>query len=148
MPKMHWGRPEIKCTVKFTESCNYHFDNAPDRNAINKLTGFCFLHPHYHSYRIGWNVRDGYIQLFAYMYHNFERMDSVLLGDKFIFDVPISCSIRMEHTHIIFDVKQSDQDSGTHISINPSIINLPGIYLNPYFGGRMKAPHDMQIEIY
>lgn len=146
-PRFHFGKPEVKCKATLTESCNYHFNSAPERNAINKLVGFCFLYHHYHSYRIGWNVRDGYIQLFAYTYINFKRQESRLLGDKFIFDVPIDCRIYMDNGQVIFDVKQGEQDSGSYICINPSVIHLPGYYLRPYFGGKRPADHEMKIII-
>jgi hypothetical protein len=146
-PKLHFGNPKVNVMATFKDSCNYTFDNAPDRNAINKLIGFCFLYHHYHSYRIGWNVRDGRIQLFAYTYVNFIRLQTALLGDKFVFNVPIHCRIYMENEQVIFDVKQDGYDSGVFIQINPSVIKLFGYYLKPYVGGKSPAPHPMEIEI-
>ena len=131
----------------FKKSCDYTFDNAPDRNAINKLIGFCFLYHHYHSYRIGWNVKNGYIQLFAYTYVNCSRLQTALLGDKFMFNVPIRCKIYMENEQVVYEVNQEGNDKGEWTMVDPAVIKLPGYYLRPYFGGREKALHPMEIEI-
>lgn len=105
-------RPFINRTVmhgefQFNEDCLYSRDLS---DQINKLCGFCFLHHHFQSIRIGWRPnrmdtdkpeerRTGryLIELFMYYYSNgvrhWKKIHDVVVGKRFRFTLRMESGI-------------------------------------------------------
>lgn len=142
--KPFFGKKLVFC-AEFSPNCLYDFPGEdPDQQDINKLFGFSRGKHHKNSARIGWNCKDGKIQLFSYCYINSKciKSESLLSIDP---NEKVCCTIK---------------DAGTnwYIKIQTALItkkvNVPklestsiGVILFPYFGGNEVAPHDMNITI-
>lgn len=133
----------------FNGNCNYNYNDANLVNQINKLCGFSFGYHHTNSIRIGWqtNLEDSNkIKLFYYIYNKGIRTE------KYICDVGIHF---LNHIKIVCDYKNNRfcihvlKGDGTTIKIDLVKFIFPkikiGYYLFPYFGGKLPAPHEMEI---
>lgn len=134
----------LSYVVTFDESCLYSI-NTEDRFDINKLFGFSsgFNH-HKNSARIGWNSYNNKIHLHAYCYINGVRTI------KFIRAIRVYEEYKMmicdRNDHYLFTVITTDNWI-TQIKISKTGKFKKGYKLWPYFGGNLKAPWNMLIEL-
>lgn len=137
---------EFTFTGSFDENCLYNFDTV-DKWDINKLIGLSTsYHHHKQSVRFGWRCLNGKtIEILAYCYDKGKRLE------KFI-------------DHILCEVEPG-QEFKLRIKIYPNKFKLTALsndkcssvvllkqggwkfkyFLFPFFGGNLKAPHDMNI---
>lgn len=132
---------KITLKVRFNGS-NFH---ANPLGYIHKAVGFSDggMKHHKNSFRIGWTAdeQDEFITLYVYTYvdgirHIYPLMD-VAPGRETIFDV----SIRKGFYRVIVEGKILEYPRSLKIRSNYKNI------LYPYFGGKIKAPHNMWIEV-
>lgn len=133
----------------FTNSCIYHSDDLDLANQINKLCGFSFGYHHLDSIRIGWQANSedkNKIKLFYYLYNKGVHTE------KYICDVDLhslnEIKILCDYRNNRFCIHVSKRD-GVTIKMDLVKFIFPtikiGYYLFPYFGGKLPAPHDMEI---
>ena len=129
--------------VTFNETAIYTIDSV-NQSAENKLFGFSNGMHHTNSYRFAWNSLDGELHLFAYVY-----IDSICVK-KEIGIIPIneelSLTIKLTGTKCIFTcvdragmIKQ--------LIMDVKVDKVFGYKLWPYFGGKIKAPHTIKIQL-
>lgn len=145
------GNKSLAFNAFFNGNCKYDIGN-PDQSDINKLIGLSFGYHHTNSIRIGWryNIATDKIELLPYIYLNGKRLHE----DK----CPVILSISTEQT-VYGMISHEDnhykiilytQDAGlTEYKINTGNTFIPkiGYLLFPYFGGNVKAPHEMSIDM-
>jgi hypothetical protein len=126
----------------FDQSAEYYLDDDYYQSDINKLFGFtdCGSTVHENSVRFGWRWYNGRLEIFAYCYNegdrNYQYITSVNLDQEYNYKIFLD-----EHKYIF--------------SVNNEIVEMPRgcaethnkNYLYPYFGGEVKAPHDITIKI-
>jgi len=136
--------------VCFSKNCTYKLTENFDQ--INKLYGFSEGFHHWNSARIGWRCVNGVdIELLAYCYLNGKRTSKQLLickADEWVF-----CSIQNKNSKYVFRVIVNENqvitasvDKDKKFSIY-SLFKLFIYRLYPYFGGKISAPHDMDIQL-
>lgn len=130
---------------EFDKSCLYELD--ANQNQINKLIGFSYGHHHNNSVRIGWTGDElsDKIVLYSYVYNNGVRHENKIteVFTNSLYEGVITYDeSRKELTYkiclngkSIFHKEKID----FHVKF--------GYLLRPYFGGKEKAPHDMQIDL-
>jgi hypothetical protein len=141
MPPMLWRPQRIRYDVTFTESCRY--DIGAEQADINKLFGVGYL-PHHHdnSVRFGWRYLDkvDMVEILAYWYNDGERawwhLCAVEIGKQWRYDLTVGQS-----NHSLHVVGKSVPYI---VQVQPRRV---GYLLQPYFGGNMTAPHDMEIKM-
>jgi hypothetical protein len=131
--------------IKFTKTCLYE-----DVPFINKLFGFSRGYHHYNSVRFGWRPVSNKIELVAYMYIKGNRILEIR-EDIHIAFIDVSTTYNLEikqlNNKAIFKVSNKDNQL---ISVREFPFQTGfklGYYLNPYFGGKPTAPHNMYIYI-
>lgn len=146
IPRVFFQTPKLMTfEVKFHENCWYRpADQNPDWSDINKLCGFSQGWHHNNSYRIGWLPdfdNEGVIGLYHYSYsqgkRDFVRFDSIEVDKSEIFNFEIQDD-SFGGIQIIADVPWNEP------SINSYWF---GYLLYPYFGGNLKAPNKMDIDL-
>lgn len=155
--RSHSGVETMERTVTFDSSCIYSFGTNDDGD-INKTFGWGVGLTSRHSIRLGWNCKSGYaIDLYAYLHYNGSRWmipkDSSsnkqradLIGKGWMPNVPITVRIHRARDGITFEATQGVRKETLYIRF----ANFPdgfGFYQWPYFGGNMRAPHDMKITL-
>ena len=148
-----FGKKKMCAEVSFMPSCTYSLSKNYDQ--INKLFGVSTswlpfidksgFHPPHHknSVRFGWRCIDGEnIEVLAYIYVNKERIHKVietcLPGDT------LRLSLEIDNNDYL--LKMVNMDGGSGLARVPSKRKNKrffGYKLFPYFGGSVKAPHDM-----
>lgn len=159
MPKIFWKRQSLKFNCLFEDSCRYTIDYQ-NQMAWNKLSGIQFgigLHwnkkekkvdtnIHKQSYRIAWRYNHVFdkIELAEYWYNNsneyqFRIIGQYYLNSKIIFDIYFNRNTNLIFTNI----------NGISRRINFNFTNSGKLnfLLHPYFGGQVKAPHDIKIQL-
>lgn len=116
-------KKELSSYVCFTDSCRYVSNDNQLTEQINKLFGFGSFFHHRRSYRIGWNYNrlNDEIDLYDYFYYRGERFSYKTGSMK------------------IGEVKK--------LTIKSTFNVWLGVYLFPYFGGKVPAPHDIDIKL-
>jgi hypothetical protein len=141
VPSLLWSPNRIRYDVTFTESCRYNI--GPEQDDINKLFGIGYF-PHHHdnSVRFGWRYRNDIdiIEIMAYWYKDGQRdfayLCSVEIGKQWRYDLTIGQS--NQSMHVV----------GKSVPyIVPVRPRRMGYLLQPYFGGNMTAPHDIEIKM-
>lgn len=142
---------ELSFNVSFDDNCKYDLGNV-DQFDINKLIGISYGFHHNNSIRIGWryNTKIDKIELLPYIYVNGKR----LTEDTCPVILSISTNQRVygmiSHDFGSYRILLYTRDSG-HIEYRFSTgdTKLPsvGYVLFPYFGGNVKAPHKMTIDM-
>ena len=140
-PSILWRPQRIRYDVTFTESCRY--DISAEQADINKLFGIGYL-PHHHdnSVRFGWRYLDkvDMVEILAYWYDNGVRgwwhLCAVEIGKQWRYDLTIGQS-----NHSLHVVGKSVPYI---VPVQPRRV---GYLLQPYFGGNMTAPHDIEIKM-
>ena len=132
------------CQVKFDESCRYQIE---EQSCVNKLWGFSngLFGVHKDSWRFGWtyNKEEDKIILWSYIYHRGKltkkpiykidfnehilQLQLTNLSDKYIIRFIVDGQIVAEYT------------------IDSLVLNSL-IELGFYFGGKTRAPHNMNIK--
>jgi hypothetical protein len=137
---------KLKKQIKFTKSCLYQ-----DKPFINKLFGFSRGYHHHNSVRFGWRPTDhNKIELLAYMYINGKRIKEEEQDIHLAF-IDISNYYNLEinnlHNKVIFKIFDIHNQLITIREFPFTSKFKLGYHLNPYFGGKPKAPHNMYIHI-
>jgi hypothetical protein len=141
-PSMLWRPQRIRYDVTFTESCRYQLPPV-EQSDINKLFGIGYL-PHHHdnSVRFGWRYLDkvDMIEVLAYWYNDGERgwwhLCAVEIGKQWRYDLMVGQSNHSMHV--------VGKSVPYIVQVQPRRV---GYLLQPYFGGNMTAPHDMEIKM-
>lgn len=131
--------------VTFTDSCRY--DIGDDQSDTNKLFGIGYLPYHRkNSARFGWRYikETDCIELMIYWYkkgiRQYESLCEINLNKQYI------CEISSNNNSHVYFVKTIDGNI-----LSTKSIDLKGRFfgykLFSYFGGNMKAPHDIIIDI-
>jgi hypothetical protein len=119
-------------------SCRYEIGS--EQADVNKLFGIGYL-PHHHrnSVRFGWryDIASGMVEVMAYWYvegmRNMHSMGFVAIGSNHIYVI----RRHMDMHQLFLDKKLLEVPVPSH---------RYGFKLGPYFGGNMKAPHDIEIQ--
>lgn len=129
----------------FDKSCFYKFNDVDDYD-INKLFGLSTtLDHHIQSARIGWRVKDNTFELTTYSYTSGKRdaiKDIVVLGHVKQNEL-FECKIVAYEDYFYYELKTKDNKKTHIIPKDPSYDGIIGRYLEPYFGGNRKPPHNM-----
>ena len=142
LPVLIMKPKKLSFSVEFTASCKYSI--GVEQLDINKLFGVGYFPSHHtNSVRFGWRYISGdEIEILAYWYHNRVRQWDVIgcvdIGKEYEFSL-----IPGKSNHVLS--VRSDGPPANKIVNVPSF--GPGYLLRPYFGGNMKAPHDIEIII-
>ena len=126
--------------TKFDSSAIYSIGS--DQSDINKLFGFadCFSQHHSNSARFGWRWFRDNLEILAYTYVDGKR------DHKLIKSIDINkhhqYSIKIDKDQYVFTV-----DSEIVYMNRGCSEGVSGYKLYPYFGGNIKAPHDINIFI-
>jgi hypothetical protein len=134
--------------VYFFQNCTYKLTENYDQ--VNKLYGFSEGFHHWNSARIGWRCTDGEnIELLAYCYINGKRVIKPMITCKS--DSWVFCNIQNKTNKYVFKALSPNNQSIT-VSVDKeksfsyySLFKLFIYRLFPYFGGKISAPHDMNI---
>lgn len=134
--------------VFFKKNCTYKLEENFDQ--VNKLFGFSEGFHHWNSARIGWRSIDGEtIELIAYCYINGKRIIKPMIKckpEEWVF-----CNIQNKPSKYVLKAMISEGDCIT-VSVDKdkkisiySFFKLFIYRLFPYFGGKIAAPHDMEL---
>lgn len=134
--------------VYFFQNCEYQLSENYDQ--VNKLYGFSEGFHHWNSARIGWRCVDGEnIELLAYCYINGKRIIKPMIKCKT--NTWVFCNIQNKSSKYVFKALSPNNQSIT-VSVDKdksfsfySLFKLFIYRLFPYFGGKMPAPHDMNL---
>lgn len=127
--------------VKFHSNC-WHWKYDIENSGINKLVGYTIgLFIHRNSVRIGWqpSKRPDYINLYLYAYNK------GILHKEFVGDVNVDTDITLVIG--IYKHSVSIYVDGIASDFELAYKKHYGFKCFPYFGGKSKAPHDMNINI-
>ena len=136
--------------VYFYPNCKYQLSENYDQ--VNKLFGFSEGFHHWNSARIGWRCTDGeFIELIAYAYIDGVRVIKPMIKCKT--ETWVFCSIQNKSSKYVFKALSPNNQSIT-ISIDKSKkISIYSFFklfiyrLFPYFGGKIPAPHKMDLSL-
>ena len=147
IPRIYKKRKHISKVVDvvFTNSCKY---TTTEKSLVNKLWGFsCGLFGvHKNSIRFGWTFNDatGLIDIWHYIYTNGKLNKAVLgsveIGQYCYFRIAMEEKDDNLHNIVLHSSAGTKEFSNIYI---PSFRYL--WELGFYFGGKMKAPHTMEI---
>jgi len=136
--------------VFFYPNCKYILSENYDQ--VNKLFGFAEGFHHWNSARVGWRCTDGEnIELLAYAYIDGVRIIKPMIKCKT--ESWVFCSIQNKGSKYVFKTLTLNNQSIT-VSIDKS--NKLSVYsffklfiyrLYPYFGGKIAAPHKMELNL-
>ena len=137
-PRLVWSSEQV-FEVTFMPSCRY--DIGPEQADINKLFGIGYPpHHHQHSVRFGWRYDKDVdmVEILGYWYDNGARLwESICytaIGQKWHYAVKK-----------VGDIHELEVNHRTlKVPVRPRAV---GYLLRPYFGGNMKAPHDIEIQM-
>lgn len=145
------GNVSIGFSVLFDDNCKYDLGTI-DQLDINKLIGISYGYHHTNSIRIGWryNTATDKIELLPYIYTDGKRLP--------IDELPIILSIptgkmvygMISQSNNKYKILLYTKDTGHSVctfSSGDKELNKIGYMLFPYFGGNMKAPHKMNIDM-
>ena len=134
LPRIY--KPGITKTVKvkFDKSCAY---NIGEKSCVNKLWGFSvgLFGVHKNSYRFGWTYEEDKIIIWTYSYIKDKLYKERLTECEF--DKEYECSISI-YDGVTFNFNG--------VTRTEEITELKWLFeLGFYFGGKTRAPHNMQI---
>lgn len=137
-----WNITRLTTIIEFDKSCLYN-ESELEYSGVNKLTGITNLFIHNDSYRWGWRSNGSHIDLYAYIYDDgqrfYKKITSVLPNRKY----ELTIIKWIDKVQYIINDNVFYTNTGLNLK-NDSAIT----YINrPYFGGRSKSPHDMNITI-
>lgn len=129
-------KKDRKIFIQSNPTWVYFHSREEDQSAINKIIGLSEeVNPHINSWRVGYSysVNDNSINLYFYEYNNEIRnsyfVKKIQIGDSFILRVNMHGGIFLDDIYI------------GRINSRAKY----GFLLEPYFGGKMPAPHDWEI---
>lgn len=131
--------------AKFTESCLYDFNDIPDEKDINKLCGISTSYNHHiQSARFGWRCLDNkHIEILTYCYDNKKLLKFDILGTVLPEEI-FSGKIIVKSDRFVFYFKKEKYTK--IIEVKKTLKSSYFKYkLGFYFGGNLKAPHDMTL---
>lgn len=138
---------EFAIVCMFGKTCLYSFADRTAQQAVNKIFGYSFGPNHHsNSFRIGWRCRDSIFEILAYWYIKRVRCHKLLFsiepGKRF----SINSIIGDEKARVNYLI-EGKHPVCEEVVFNPEKRKLKrwGYVNYPYFGGRKKAPHDMEI---
>jgi hypothetical protein len=136
--------------VYFSKNCLYKLEENYDQ--VNKLFGFSEGFHHWNSARIGWRCVDGEnIELLAYCYVNKKRIIKPMLTCKP--ETWVFFNIQNKGSKYVLKALVPNNNSITVSVDKDKKAAIYGIFklfiyrLYPYFGGKIAAPHDMDLKI-
>jgi hypothetical protein len=146
-PLFFLKRVNISWQLILSSECWYP-QTAIDKHGINKITGIAFgFNHHNNSIRLGFQPdfsRPGWLRLYAYWYHNGQRLSQELgtisATEEFTFSV-------WERKDGIFKLTVNNNRSLYYEHFLITKRSRLGYLLKPYFGGRSKSPWDMKIMV-
>ena len=135
----------------FNDSCKYDLHNI-DQYDIHKLTGLSFGYHHNNSIRLGWryNTQTSQIDLYPYIYYLSNKPKGYLvpvIASVNINEKVFGKIIRSKNSYRIMLYNKTEIIADYSFEIDSDIIPDVGYILFPYFGGNMKAPHDITIQL-
>lgn len=139
--KVRFKNKAISFRVSFDQSCRY--DIGAEQGDINKLVGIGYLWSHHKdSARFGWayNKDSGKIDIYTYCYISGKRVSELFYSCSF--DRSYDFTIEPHFGSYIFKVKGHVEYIKEVKHFHTKQINY---LLAPYFGGNIKAPHDIKI---
>jgi hypothetical protein len=132
----------IKFEVEFDESAIYKTKNPDDQADINKLYGFSDGGNHHmeSSIRIGWRWYNDKLELLWFKHEegkfSYGPLETINLNQTYICRITtLGNKYLIGLNNYCYQVERSFRGDFKHY------------YLNPYFGGNEKAPHDITIKI-
>lgn len=146
--------------VIFNRSCTYDFGDNPKQGDTNKLFGYSQGYHHRNSVRVGWrwNVAEQKMHICYYAYENgknihdglFADICGINLGQRVFISLKsefISKQL-LQDTVEIFDY-ESKALLGKYTKVRQVKYRMWQLsyYLTPYFGGTMRAPQTMTINL-
>lgn len=143
-----WNKTSFTWKVNFDESCRYDLGNT-DQFDTNKLCGIGYLPGHHtDSARFGWRYWTDRkeIELTAYCYVNGRRVIQHIcfceIGKEY------DLYLKILSTSYYFSVCESNSPVITGFSwVDHSQDKKLGYRLGTYFGGQVRAPHDINIQL-
>lgn len=144
--------PSFKClkdlvyseSFIFTDSCKYDID---EKSCVNKLFGFCFgFGVHKNSIRFGWtyNRELDLIEIWSYVYLDGKLTKNIIFSCKtnetHYYEILINQISKDEYN--VFLIIDSEVRKRQYFNVNKFFITS----LGPYFGGKTRAPHDIEIK--
>lgn len=132
---------KLNYNITFDESAMYTIDSIEQAD-INKLFGFnsCSALHDYQSARLGWRWYHDSLQIMYYIYDKGERIYGYLTS------VPIN--VPCEYELVQTDKEYKFKANGVKFTYKKKwkCKALYNYHLWPYFGGNVKAPHDITIK--
>ena len=140
--KLHWAKKELGATFRFEPSCEYQI-NVVDQKDINKLFGLSYGFHHKNSIRFGWrfSLAKNKIEIFGYSYMDAKRL-SIFICDC---EIGKDYDFQITTTSDSYELSCLDIEAGEYYTNQMPHQKLRnwGYHLYPYFGGNIKAPHDI-----
>jgi hypothetical protein len=138
---------ELSFRAKFNATNIYDLA-GPDQVDINKLYGVsdCLSHHLQSSVRFGWRWLGDRMEIFGLIHRGGSLYFTELLGIadlNRVYDFKIKLS--PDKTSYLLSFNNSQPVA---IQRDCQQTNVKGYYLYPYFGGNLKAPHDMKLSIW
>jgi len=133
----------LQFDARFGESAIYTFADPGFQDSKNKLMGFsdCNSLHHENSARFAWQWYNNKIEIYAYCYHNGDRVEEFLgvvePGETARYQIELTAKAYVFR----FKGKEVTIDRGANCSTGTYLM------LWPYFGGQLPAPHDISIYI-
>jgi len=143
--KPYLFKDKIEFAFKFSNNCGYFFGNENDL-ILNTIFGISFGHQHKNSIRLGWkwSVQEQCIEIYPYAYINGKYIQEL---NKCLSKIKPNeltyCTIEINSNNFNISIVTLNSANSTKIT-KPKLIKI-GYYLFPYFGGKLPAPHDMDI---
>lgn len=137
---------ERRYTVVFDDSARYELED--NKTQVNKLVGVGHLFHHFNSVRVGWRYREGVVELFMYRYQNGQRTYFRLIDVKIGESVNVRIEYKTKGGKAEYLMQIGHIISHHEWTIEKWWQRIPLLYeCFPYFGGIVKAPHDINILI-
>lgn len=141
------NKKSITREVCFGLNCDYDLQGTEDDFDVNKIFGIGYLWDKNDSARFGWNYNNDTkkVDLFAY-YHIDGNRDFTKIGE---------CTIGISYIMILnirdlsysFSVVNTNTGLSAEMSIPKTHKKKWSFNQGMYFGGTLKAPHDITIQI-
>ena len=147
-PWLAHDKKSVSRKVTFGLNCVYDLEGEEDDLDVNKIFGLGYLWNKDDSARFGWNYNNitNRVDLFAYYHVNglrdFTKICSVSVGLQYLMILNIN---DQSYSFSVASISTGDE-IGNHIVIKTHKKKW-SYNMGMYFGGTLKAPHDITIEI-
>lgn len=146
-------------SITFNETNVYDFGDNPKQGDTNKLFGFSQGFHQTNSARVGWRYdkKDNKIHICYYAYENGKNIINGLWKDVCAVELNSTyviklSTVRLDSNTVTDSLKVLKDSTFEVIGEYVKTRNVKqkvriGYYLTPYFGGTMRAPHKMKIDM-